>query len=234
MQARDVMSSPVISVAETASVAEVAALLLRNGISAMPVLGAQGELVGIVSEGDLVRRVETGTERVPSWWLTLFGDVDDQAREYAKSRGTRVVDVMSRDVVTVGEDAGIAEIAELLERHRIKRVPVVRDGKVVGIVSRANLLQGLASHPAAAPGEAASDSAAKKQIADEMRRAGVDVVFVNVVVTDGVAHLWGAVRSDQQLQAARIAAESVMGDPSRVRSRLSVLPHSVQRVLGAE
>lgn len=237
MQARDVMSTPVISVGEDASVADVARLLLRHGISAVPVLGADGRLLGIVSEGDLVRRVESGTERVPSWWLRMFGDTEDQVRDYAKTHGRRAADVMTREVTTVDEDTGLAEIAALLERHRIKRVPVVRGNEVVGIVSRANLLRGLASSPAQtrSSGEAApSDRALKTRIEEEMRRAGLDTAFVNVVVADGVAWLWGAVRSESQLDAARISAENAVGDAAAVQNRLSVLPASVQRVMWAE
>lgn len=237
MQARDVMSTPVISVTEDASVADVARLLLRHGISGVPVLGADGRLLGIVSEGDLVRRVESGTEREPSWWLRLFGDTEERVRDYAKTHGRRVTDVMTREVTTVREDASLAEIAALLERHRIKRVPVVRGNEVVGIVSRANLLQGLAAAPAqaaaAAEGEA-GDRSLRARIDEEMRRAGLDTAFVNIVVADGVAWLWGAVRSEAQLDAARIAAERVMGDPASVQNRLSVLPASVQRVMWAE
>lgn len=237
MQARDVMSTPVISVTEDASVADVARLLLSKGISGVPVLDAGGRLVGIVSEGDLVRRVESGTERTPSWWLRVFGDGEDQVREYAKTHGRRVRDVMSREVTTVREETPIAEIAELLERRRIKRVPVVRGDEVVGIVSRANLLQALASAPAQAlPADAGapSDRSLKSRIEEEMRRAGLDTAFVNVVVTDGTAFLWGAVRSEAQLDAARIAAETAMGGTANVRSRLTVLPASVQRVMWAE
>lgn len=237
MQARDVMSTPVISVTEDTSVADVARLLLRHGISAVPVLGADGRLLGIVSEGDLVRRVESGTEREPSWWLRLFGDTEEQVRDYAKTHGRRVADVMTRAVTTVREDASLAEIAALLERHRIKRVPVMRGNEVVGIVSRANLLQGLASSSARPPASAEAAGGGpslRARIDEEMRRAGLDTTFVNVVVTDGVAWLWGAVRSEGQLDAARIAAESVMGDASAVQNRLSVFPASVQRVMWAE
>ncbi len=237
MQASDVMSTPVISVTEDTSVAEVARLLLRHGISAVPVLGTSGRLLGIVSEGDLVRRVESGTEREPSWWLRLFGDSEERVRDYAKTHGRRVADVMTREVTTVSEDASLPEIAALLERGRIKRVPVMRGGEVVGIVSRANLLQGLASSPAQAPAGAAAapnDRSLRTGVEQEMRRAGVDTAFVNVVVADGVAWLWGAVRSEGQLDAARIAAETAMGDAARVQSRLSVFPASVQRVMWAE
>lgn len=238
MQARDVMSTPVITVTEDTSVADVARLLLRHGISGVPVLGGDGRLVGIVSEGDLVRRVESGTEREPSWWLRVFGDTEEHVRDYVKTHGRRAGDVMSRNVATVREDAGIAEIAELLERKRIKRVPVVRDHEVVGIVSRANLLHALASMPTqitqAATDAAPSDRTLKTRIENEMRRAGLDTSFVNVVVAEGVAWLWGAVRTESQLDAARVAAERAMGDAAAVQSRLSVLPPSVQRVMWAE
>lgn len=234
MRARDVMTAPVISVGEDVSVAEVARMLLRHGISAMPVIGADGRLAGIVSEGDLVRRVETGTERVPSWWLKLIGDSDDQARDYTKSHGRRVSEVMTRDVETVGEDTALGQIADLLERRRIKRVPVVHDGKLVGIVSRANLLQAFASLASDAPAAVASDETLKARIENELRRSGVDTALINVVVADGVANLWGAVRSEAQLDAARVAAETAAGRSDAVRSRLSVLPASVQRVMWAE
>ena len=238
MQAKDVMSTPVISVTEDASVADVARLLLRHGISGAPVLDADGRLIGIVSEGDLVRRVESGTEREPSWWLRVFGDTEDHVREYVKTHGRRVTDVMSRNVTTVSEDTGLAEIAELLERNRIKRVPVMRGTEVVGVVSRANLLQALASMPAqvsqAVADAAPSDRSLKERIEGEMRRAGLDTSFVNVVVADGVAWLWGAVRSEAPLEAARVAAETAMGGAGAVQSRLSVLPASVQRVMWAE
>ncbi len=237
MQARDVMSTPVISVTEETSVADVARLLLRHGISAVPVLGTDGRLLGIVSEGDLVRRVESGTEREPSWWLRLFGDTEERVRDYAKTHGRRVADVMTRSVTTVSEEASLAEIAALLERHRIKRVPVMRGSEVVGIVSRANLLHGLASSPAQSPASAdagVGDPLLRTRIDEEMRRAGLDTAFVNVVVADGVAWLWGAVRSEGQLDAARIAAERVMGNAAAVQNRLSVFPASVQRVMWAE
>ncbi len=235
MQASDVMSTPVISVTDDASVADVARLLLRHGISAVPVLDANGALLGIVSEGDLVRRVESGTEREPSWWLRLFGDTDEWARNYAKTHGRRVTDVMTREVATVDEAASLPEIAGLLERRRIKRVPVMRGGEVVGIVSRANLLQGLAASPVQ-PGAAAAqgDRALRAGVEQEMRRAGVDAAFINVVVADGVAWLWGAVRSESQFDAARIAAETAMGDAARVQNRLSIFPASVQRVMWAQ
>lgn len=228
MQARDIMSAPVISVTGDTPIVEVAQLLVRHGISGVPVLAADGRLVGIVSEGDLMRRIEIGTDRQPSWWLRLLGGSEEQARDYVKTHGRTVSDVMSRKVATVSEEAGLAEIAALLERRHIKRVPVVRGKEVVGIVSRANLLQAIASTPAALTPDATDvkeqDRALKARVEEEMERAGLDTVFFNVIVADGVVALWGVVRSEAQLQAARAAAATVTGDPARVQMHMSVQP----------
>jgi len=232
MQARDVMTSPVISVAPDTTVKEIARLLLKRGISAVPVVDAEARLMGIVSEGDLVRRPESGTERRPPWWLGLFGDEDQQARDYAKSHGRRAADVMTRDVVSVDEYATLAAIATLLEKHRIKRVPVTRGGKVVGIVSRANLLQGLAAQPPAAP-VALGDEALRARVFKEIERAGVDTTFVNVVVYAGTVHLWGGVRSPEQHAAARIAAQTLAGARA-VEDHLGVFSPMVQATMWAE
>jgi CBS domain-containing protein len=226
------MTAPAVVVAPETTVAEIAKLLLKRGISAVPVIAADGQLAGIVSEGDLIRRVESGTERTRSWWLSAFGDADAQAREYAKSHGRRAADVMTRNVVTVAEDATLAQIAELLERHRIKRVPVVRGGRVVGIVSRANLLHGLASQADTAPPAQPADDTLRQRIEEEMRRAGVDTVFVNVVVGDAAVHLWGIVPTQAQLEAAGIAAERVAG-AIPVTNHLSVPSNAAWAMIGA-
>lgn len=233
MRAKEVMTAPAICVNEEASVGEIARLLLARRISAVPVIDGGGRLVGIVSEGDLVRRVESGTQRQASWWLTLFADDDVRAREYAKSRGSRAADVMTREVLTVGEEAELAEIATLLEHRRIKRVPVVRDGKAIGIVSRANLLQGLASEPRAASPPTMNEEALRERIMAEFDRAGVPTAYVNVVVGADAVHLWGLSRSAQQRETTRIAAETVAG-ATPVFSHLSVPPDSVWAVMGGE
>lgn len=228
------MTAPAVVVPPDAKVEDIAKLLLRRGISAVPVVEPGGRLVGILSEGDLMRRVESGTDRSPSWWLRTFGDADSLAHDYAKSRGRRAADVMTREVVSVGEDATLQEIAALLERHRIKRVPVVRDGKVMGVVSRANLLQGLASHPAAMPPARPGHEALRKRVAEEMRRAGVDFTFINVVVGSEALHLWGFVHSEQQLEAARIAAETAAAGSVPVASHLTVPGSNVWAMMWAE
>lgn len=222
MLAKDVMTSPVLTVAPETSVTEVAKLLLERHISAAPVVDAQGHLLGIVSEGDLMRRQESGTERHPSWWLSLLSDPQDEAREYRKSHGLHARDVMSRQVVSVDGETPLYEIADLLERHRIKRVPVVRDGQVVGIVSRANLLQAFVaqSRPAAPVGD---DRQLREAVVEALRASGARMLYVNVVVSDGVVHLWGMAYNEDERGAMRAAAESVPG-AKQVLDRISILP----------
>lgn len=212
MVARDVMSRQVVTVAPETPVSEVARLLLERRISAAPVVDAQGRIAGIVSEGDLMVRPETGTVRPRSWWLSLLTGGEDAA-QYVRTHGTRASDVMTREVVTVAEDTPLAEVAGLLEERRIKRVPVVRRGKVVGIVSRADLLRGLASARRPAPrASAASDRAIQERLTKVLARQGWAALGqVNVVVTGGVVHLWGLVDSPEQRQALRVAAERIPG-----------------------
>src|SRR5262245_51233763 len=155
MRAADVMTSEVISVDPDMSVHALAALLSERGISGVPVVDAEGRVIGIVSEGDLLHRIETGTQRRTgrrrSWWLEGIASDREQARDYVKSHARTVKDVMTRDVVSVSDTTELAEIANLLETKRIKRVPVVRDRKLVGIVSRANLVRALAIAKSAPP-----------------------------------------------------------------------------------
>src|SRR5882724_5366776 len=149
MRAADVMTTEVITIDPDTSVHALAALLSERGISGVPVVDAANRVVGIVSEGDLLHRIETGTQRRTtcrsSWWLDTIASDRELARDYVKSHARRVKDVMTRDVVSVSDTTDLADIAMLLEARQIKRVPVVRDGKLVGIVSRANLVRALAT-----------------------------------------------------------------------------------------
>jgi len=213
MQARDVMTTSVVTVGPDAGVGEIAKLLLGHRISGVPVVDAEARLLGIVTEGDLMRRPEIETERQRSWWLRILADPRDIAKEYAQSHGTRARDVMTAQVITVAEDAPLGEIARLLEERRIKRVPVVRDGKLVGIVSRANLLQGLAARSDAVRTVAPiDDRSLRERVAAVLARQGwTSHGTFNVIVTDGVVELWGLVESDEERKAVRIAAEGVPG-----------------------
>ena len=157
MQAADVMTTNVITVPPETGVREIAGLLLKHRISAVPVVDAENQVLGIVSEGDLMRRAENDTDRRNSLWLEVIFSTHEMAADYIKAYGRTAGDVMTRDVVTVKEDTPLHEIVGLLERHHIKRVPVTRDGRLVGIVSRANLLHGLAAKGADSAGPSSSD-----------------------------------------------------------------------------
>jgi CBS-domain-containing membrane protein len=212
MKARDVMVSPVITTKPSASVKEVAQLLLANRISAVPVVDDKGKLVGIVSEGDLMRRADLGTERHRSWWLAaLFAEEEDLAAEYVKQHGKKVADVMTKRLVTVGPDAGVNEIAGLLERHSIKRVPVVENGALVGIVSRANLIQALAGERTT-PDVALPDATLRDRIMAHLRtQPWAHTSLLNVTVNDGIVDIWGITRSEAEKKALRVAAETTPG-----------------------
>jgi CBS domain-containing protein len=222
LRARDVMTSPVITVGLRTPVQEIATTLLENRISAVPVVGDDGEVVGIVSEGDLLRRAEAHTERRRSKWLELLLDRNVAAADFVKTHGREAKDVMTTDVVSVGPDTELVEIASTLERRRIKRVPVVEGGKVVGIVSRANLLQALVARPPETKPDAtlSRDAEIRRELNGRLRTVpGVNMQRVNAVVEDGTVFLWGTVKSSDQRRALTVAAESVPG-VTRVEDRL--------------
>ena len=213
MKARDVMVSPVITVKPSSSVREVAQTLLKERISAVPVVDDQGKLVGIISEGDLLHRAEAGTQRRHSWWLVgLVGD-ESLASEYIKAHSRKVADVMTRKVVTAAPDSPLHQIAALLEKNSIKRVPIVANGQVVGIVSRANLIQALATfrHKMLEQQPVADAELRKKVMSRLQSEPWVRPNLVNVTVSGGNVDLWGIVDSAAEKQALRVAVEIVPG-----------------------
>jgi CBS domain-containing protein len=217
MRAVDVMTTDVITVDPDTTVQALAALLAERGISGAPVVDSSGRLVGIISEGDLLHRAEIGTarrhrERRRSWWLDHFAS--DLAREYVKSHGRIVKDIMTRDVVTVTENTDLADVAALLEAGRIKRVPVVREGKIVGIISRANIVRAVGSSKGAPPREGETDdrSIRVKLLAELGREEWAKVWPEDVLVREGTVHLWiSADEPPEKRQALRIAAETIPG-----------------------
>ena len=221
MQARDVMTVNVISVKEDAPIHEVVSLLLKHRISAVPVVDAAQRVIGIVSEGDLIRpEGASDTERRRAWWLEAI--ISGVIVSYEKARGRTAGAVMTRNVVSVNEEAPLNEVAALLERNLIKRVPVVRDGKLVGIVSRANLLHGLADtivnhHEPNAANDRELRRRLTKILLDDHK---LDTVLLNVTVTDGKVRLWGVVENVDAAAVAVRAAESLPGVKS-VESNLS-------------
>ena len=225
MKARNIMTTDVVTVSPDTTINQIASILLKHRISAVPVTH-DGGVVGIVSEGDLMHRPESDTERAQSWWLRVFTDSETQARDYAKTHGRRAIDVMTRHVVSVTEDTPVGDIASLLDSHRIKRVPVMREGALVGIVSRADLLRALvAGRLEPIPERAADDRGLHDAI---LRRAEAeswsDVVMLNVVVHEGDVELWGIVATEAQRDAMRILAEGVPGVRA-VQDHLTVMPH---------
>ena len=225
MQAKDVMTIDVVTVSPDTEVSDIAKLLLERHISALPVVDGDGGVVGIVSEGDLLHRRETDTEKHRNWWLGFLVGSEQRAAEYSKSHGTKASEIMSREVVTVNEDAQLGDIAELLEIRRIKRVPVLRDGKLVGIVSRANLLHGLAARrEEVGPAPSSDDRTIRETIIETVRQEGwVTHGTLNVLVDNGVVELWGWVDSPEERQALKVAAENVQG-VKEVRDRLGSVP----------
>ena len=224
MRAIDVMTTGVITVDPDTSVQAVAKLLSERGISGVPVVDTADRLVGIVSEGDLLHRVETGTERVAgrrrSWWLDTIASDQELARDYIKSHGRTAKDVMTREVISVTEATDLAEVAMLLETKRIKRVPVLRDGKLVGIVSRANLVRALAASktdPAAEP--ATDDRTIRAMLLAELMgqewfktQDWFKIWAADVIVRDRVVHFWlAANQSEEERRALRVAALNVAG-----------------------
>ncbi len=212
MKARDVMVSPVITTKPSTSVREVAQILLAHHISALPVVDDAGKLVGIVSEGDLMRRADLGTERHRSWWLAaLFAEEEALAAEYVKQHSKKVADVMTKRVVTASPGAALGEIASLLERHSIKRVPIIDNGAIVGIVSRANLIQALAGDRKGADAPVPDAALREKLMAHLKAQPWAHTSLLNVTVNDGVVDIWGITRSEAEKKALRVAAETTPG-----------------------
>ena len=211
MRASDVMVRAVVTVSPDTTVEALARLMINLRIGGVPVLEKDGVLVGIVSEGDLLRRVEIETERHRPRWSEQISSNSQRATEYIKSHARRVRDIMTREVFTVEAAATLGEIADLLEARKIKRVPVVHDGKIVGIVSRADLLKVLASGGIGTPDEEA-DRTIRLQLLAELRDQNwTDTTEDRVVVAKGIVHLWGLVRSEEERRALRIAAENTPG-----------------------
>ena len=223
MRAADVMTKPVITVDANSTVLALAALLSERGISGVPVVDQANRVIGMVSEGDLIHRQEIGTERrnrSRSWWLQ--SDADRRAIDYIKSHSRKVADVMTREVVSVGETTELADVATLLETNGIKRVPVLNDGKLVGIISRANLVRALAATESAllklsqteeeAIRNRVLDETIRKKLIEELGQMKSVNHLADVIVKDQSVHLWFS--DDQpieQRRAVHVAAENTAG-----------------------
>jgi CBS domain-containing protein len=213
MKVHDIMSTKVVTVSPSTSVRDIAALMVEKHVSGLPVLNDNGTLVGMVSEGDLLRRPEIGTEKHRRRWVSFFTGVDEQAREFTKSHALRAGDVMTEQVIHVSEETPLGDVVGLMEKHNIKRLPVLSHGKLVGIVSRVDLLRALATVQAEPmPPLAKSDADIRAAMNDVLKNEEWAMsAMVNVIVSEGVVHLWGVIDSDDQRHALRVAAENIPG-----------------------
>lgn len=211
MKAKDVMVRDVVAVSATTPVREAARMMVDHRVSGLPVVDADGRVVGIVSEGDLIHRAETGTERRRSWWLEALAGAEELARDYVLSHARKVGDVMTRRVISAGEEAELRQVAALMDRHRVKRVPIVRDGRLVGIVSRADLVKAYLQ-VATQPAQAMTDAEIRRRLDDVLaHEPWLDTALLNVSVDGGVVELGGCVSSDEQRKALQVAAEALPG-----------------------
>lgn len=210
MKVRDVMTWKVVSVEADATIMRAARLMLQNKISGLPVVDGSGNLVGIVTEGDFLRRGEIGTQRHRARWLEFLIGPGRLANEYVRACGRKVDEIMTHDLYTITEDTGLEEVVQLMEKHRIKRLPVVRGRQLVGIISRANLLHALASLAGEAKSPAGDDAAIRERILAECSKQPW-APQVNVVVRNGVVELWGTITDERERQAFTVAAENVPG-----------------------
>lgn len=227
MKAVDVMVTDVVTVGPDACVQDVARTLLTNRISGVPVVDDEGKLLGIVSEGDLMRRAEAGTGRRRSWWLALLTSDETLASQYVREHSRKVVDVMTPEVITATPATPLNEIASLLEKNGIKRIPIVEEGKLVGIISRANLLQAVASLRKGLEVEAKPDDDAIRQniLARLKAQRWSKPSLINVIVHDGDVDIWGIVDSQSERKAVKVAAEVTTGVHA-VNDNLIVRPSS--------
>ena len=223
LTAADVMTTGVITVTPETPIHEIAKLLCDHHISGVPVIRDEEQLLGIVSEGDLIGHARLAGEQRRSWWQTFLSGPMVLAQHYAKSHGRTASDVMTENVVTVVETTLVVDTARALERHRIKRVPVLRDGKLVGIVTRSNLLQVLATTDVSKPMNVA-DRIIRERLNNELEdQPWACLPSMNIVVQNGVVHLFGIVQSEEERHAMRLAAENQAGVKA-VEDHLSIVP----------
>jgi len=208
----DVMTRRVLSVALEETVEAAAKQMLERGISGLFVVDAKGDLAGVVTEGDLLRRDELGTQRFRPWWLRMLVSPGRQAADFTRTHGRKVGDVMTDEVISVPSDANLEEVVETMERHRIKRVPVTEAGRVVGVVSRSDLLRALVGRVREPAPTATDDRAIRAAILDALdKQSWAPTTTLNVTVADGVVDVWGTITNDDERRAICVIAENTAG-----------------------
>lgn len=223
MKARDIMSSPVHTIRTDTSIIDIAALMATHRISGVPVVDDEGRMIGIVSETDLLHRAETGTERKRKWWISLFLDADMRARDYIKTHGHTAADLMSRFVISVPHDASLAAVADMLDVNNLKRVPVLENGRLIGMITRGDLVRAVADAGAMSQAPQREPAALQKAINEQLgRQSWLNAAFVNVIVTDTTVEIWGYVPSEDQRKALLILVKEMAGTSRTVESHVTV------------
>jgi CBS domain-containing protein len=226
MRAQDAMTKVLITVAPDTTVGEIAQLLVTHRINAVPVL-ADGHLIGLVSQTDLGHRVETDTEKKRKWWLEAFGNSDALARDYVKTHGLTAQEVMTRHIISVPKEATLAEVADVLDANGIRQVPVMDDGKLVGMIGHADLVRVLAAARIAAPAPRPSDGALQAAIWRAIKaQSWLSSAYVNLTVNHGTVELYGAAASSDQRRAMKVLVEGVPG-VVKVEDKMGVFPKVV-------
>lgn len=208
---KDVMTTPVFSVEPSTAIAEAARLMLAHRISGLPVTRWDGMLVGMISEGDLLRRGELGTERKRPSWLEFLVGPGKLADEYVHTHGRKVEEVMTTDLVTTRRDTPLEEVVAMMSRHRIKRLPVVENGQMVGIVARSDVLRALAQTLSRASSDGVADDEIRAAVLAELDKQKWGSKFIRVRVADGIVTLLGTIFDERERQAAKVVAENVPG-----------------------
>ena len=212
MKAQDVMSRPVFFIAPTDPVSRAIRIMLQNHVSGLPVIDAHGHLQGMITEGDLLRRAETGTQRQRPRWIAFFAGPGRLAEEYVRTHGRKVSEIMTADPATVTEATPLEEVVSVMEKRRIKRVPVMQGDRVVGIISRANLLYALAGLARGARPTSLDDKTIRDRLFAELQtQSWAPTGSLNVIVRDGVVELWGVITDERERQATIVAAENIPG-----------------------
>jgi CBS domain-containing protein len=211
MRAHQIMTRQVITVATDTAVVEAANTMLDKHISGLPVVDEAGKLVGIVSQGDFIRRAEIGTQRRRGRWLKFLAGPGRAASDFVRERGRKVGEIMTPDPCTVTEDATLEDIVGLMERNNVKRLPVLRGDKLVGIVTRTNLLQAVAGLTRDVPDPTADDDHIRNHIITSIGKSDWAPFGLGVIVINGVVHLSGVIANEQSREASIVAAENVSG-----------------------
>jgi CBS domain-containing protein len=212
MNAGDIMTQQLVTVGPDDSIAHAVDLMLKRRISGLPVVDSTGDLVGILTEGDMLRRAELDTQKRRPRWIEFLIGPGRLATEYASTHGRKVHEVMTTPVQTVTEDTPLADVVNIMEAKRIKRLPVVRDRRIVGILSRANLLRALVSMAREPKPTSVTDATIRQQLLAELsKQSWAPAALIDVTVKDGIVHLWGSLTEERQRQGVRVLAENTPG-----------------------